>query len=141
MIGSCLLTKPSGRAEDLGGGVEVYFGHFQSLRLGWQPFLNVDATQRAFMMSGKVHHILADSLQMRRNGPDLPPNFFDRVNDHEFRDFSRKIATLKVMTIFIIFIDGFSISTIMQPNISLGNLFSRQLHSQCGLQWTQRAGQ
>ena len=96
MIGSCLLSKPSGRAEELGGGVEVYFGHFQSLRLGWQPFLNVDATQRAFMMSGKVHHILADVLQMRRSGPDLPPNFFDRVGDHDFREFGKKIATLKV---------------------------------------------
>ena len=95
MIGSCLLSKPSGRAEELGGGVEVYFGHFQSLRLGWKPFLNVDATQRAFMMSGKVHHILAQVLQMRP-GPDMPPNFFDRVGDHEYRDFGRKIATLKV---------------------------------------------
>ena len=95
MIGSCLLSKPSGRAEELGGGVEVYFGHFQSLRLGWQPFLNVDASQRAFMMSDKVHFILAQVLQLR-TGPDMPPNFFDRVVDREYQDFGRKIATLKV---------------------------------------------
>jgi hypothetical protein len=85
MIGSCLLSKPSGRVEALGEGVEVYSGHFQSLRLGWKPFLNVDASQRAFMMSGKVHHILADVLQMRRSGPDLRPNFFDRLGDRDFR--------------------------------------------------------
>ena len=97
MIGSCLLTKPSGRSEYLGGGVEVYFGHFQSLRLGWKPFLNVDATQRAFMMSGKVHHILADSLQMRCNGADFPPNFFDNLSQNDYRDFGKKIATLKVI--------------------------------------------
>ena len=96
MIGSCLVSKPSGRAEELGGGAEVYFGHFQSLRLGWQPFLNVDATQRAFAMSGKVHYILADVLQLRRNSPDLPPNFFDRVTEYDYRDFGRKIAALKV---------------------------------------------
>ena len=99
MLGSCLLTKPSGRAENLGGGVEVYFGHFQSLRLGWQPFLNVDATQRAFMMSGKVHFILAEALQMRGSGPDLPPNFFDNLRDNDYRDFGKKIATLKVTKI------------------------------------------
>ena len=98
MIGSCLLSRPSGRAEELGGGVEVYFGHFQSLRLGWQPFLNVDATQRAFMMSGKVHHILADFLQMDRSGSDLPPNFFDHVGDYKYREFHKMIATLKVLT-------------------------------------------
>ena len=100
MIGSCLLTKPSGRAEDLGGGVEVYFGHFQSLRLGWQPFLNVDATQRAFMMSGKVHLILAEVyaklLPLRGSGPELPPAFFDNLRDNDYYEFGKKIANLKV---------------------------------------------
>ena len=98
MLGSCLLTKPNGgRVENLGGGVEVYFGHFQSLRLGWQSFLNVDATQRAFMMSGKVHVILAEALQMGGSGADLPPNFFDNLRENDYRDFGKKIATLKVL--------------------------------------------
>ena len=102
MIGSCLLTKPkSGRAVNLGGGAEVYFGHFQSLRLGWQPFLNIDATQRAFMMSGKVHLILAEvfakTLPLRGSGPELPPTFFDNLRDYDYRDFGKKIATLKVI--------------------------------------------
>lgn len=87
MLGSCLLSKPLGRAEDLGGGVEVWFGHFQSLRLGWQPFLNVDATQRAFIKSGKVHELMAEMFKSRLGQP---------LDDRDYADFSKKIATLKV---------------------------------------------
>lgn len=90
MLGSCLLSKPIGRAEELGGGVEVWFGHFQSLRLGWQPFMNVDATQRAFLKSGKVHLIMADMLRSRPG---------EILNDRDYQDFSKKIATLKVDSI------------------------------------------
>ena len=92
MLGSCLLSSPMGRATDLGGGVEVWFGHFQSLRLGWKPFLNVDATQRAFLKSGLVHVIMADMFQ-RSIGASL---------EHwEYSDFSKKIATLKVLKIIV----------------------------------------
>jgi hypothetical protein len=28
MLGSCLLSKPVGRSEEVGGEVEVWFGHF-----------------------------------------------------------------------------------------------------------------
>ena len=87
MLGSCLLSRPSGRAEDLGGGVEVWFGHFQSLRLGWQPFLNVDATQRAFFKSGKVHELMAEMFRSNVGQP---------LNDRDYYDFGKKIATLKV---------------------------------------------
>ena len=87
MLGSCLLSQPVGKSEDLGGGVEVWFGHFQSLRLGWKPFLNVDATQRAFLKSGKVHEIMADMYRTRIG---------ERLDDRDYGDFHKKIATLKV---------------------------------------------
>lgn len=88
MLGSCLLSKPTGRPHDLGGGVEVWFGHFQSLRVGWKPFLNVDATQRAFMKSGKVHMIMAEIFNTRP-GEQLR-------YDSDYVEFGKKIATLKV---------------------------------------------
>jgi hypothetical protein len=89
MLGSCLLSKPvAGRNKELGGGVEVWFGHFQSLRLGWKPFLNVDATQRAFMKSGLVHEIMANMFRARPG---------DRLNDRNYKDFHKTIATLKVI--------------------------------------------
>ncbi|XP_046635455.1 protein argonaute-2-like isoform X1 [Daphnia pulicaria] len=88
MLGSCLLSKPvAGRSEELGGGVEVWFGHFQSLRLGWKPFLNVDATQRAFMKSGLVHEIMANMFRARPG---------DRLKERDYKDFHKTIATLKV---------------------------------------------
>jgi len=100
MIGSCLFSKPRGRAEQLGGGGEIYFGHFQSLHLGWKPFLNVDAVQGAFMQSGKVHLIFADELKLRRSGADLPANFFDCLTHRKYRfpvkEFGKKITNLKV---------------------------------------------
>ena len=91
MLGSCLLSKPTGRAAELGGGVEVWFGHFQSLRLGWKTFLNVDATQRAFLKSGKVHIIMADMTRTRIG---------EALDQYGYADFSKKIATLKVKLFF-----------------------------------------
>ena len=41
VIGTNIISK--GRAYDLGGGVEAWFGHFQSLRLAWKPFVVIDA--------------------------------------------------------------------------------------------------
>jgi len=65
MLENSLFSNPVGRSKDLGGGVEVWFRHFQSLRLGWKPFPNVDSTQRAFMKSRKVHEIMADMFNTR----------------------------------------------------------------------------
>lgn len=89
MLGSCILSQPmAGRAVTLGDGVDVWFGHFQSLRLGWKPFLNVDATQRAFIKSGKVHEIMADMFRSRPG---------ERLrNKWDEEDFGKKIAMLKV---------------------------------------------
>jgi len=82
-LGACILQQPApGRSVPLEGGVEVWFGHFQSLRLAWKPFLNVDATQRAFLMSGKVQDIMEEMLRARVV-----------LNQEEF---GKKIALLKV---------------------------------------------
>ena len=83
-LGACILQQPlPGRSVPLEGGVEVWFGHFQSLRLAWKPFLNVDATQRAFLMSGKVQDIMEEMLKARVV-----------LNQEEF---GKKIALLKVL--------------------------------------------
>ena len=86
-LGACILQQPlPGRSVPLEGGVEVWFGHFQSLRLAWKPFLNVDATQRAFLMSGKVQDIMEEMLKSRVV-----------LNQEEF---GKKIALLKVFYYF-----------------------------------------
>ena len=87
IIGSCLLSKEINKPVDLGGGVEVWFGHFQSLRIGWKPFLIVDASQKAFVKPGPVHEWMADMFRSRPGAA---------LSDNEYRDFGRKIATLKI---------------------------------------------
>ena len=76
-----------GKPHDLGGGVEAWFGHFQSLRLGWKTFLIVDASQRAFVKPGPVHQWMADVFHTRLGEP---------LRDRDYKDFSKKIATLRV---------------------------------------------
>ena len=87
-IGNSLISKEIGRRVFLGNGVEAWFGHFQSLRLGWKPFLNVDVTQRAFVKSGLVHEIMADMYQT-----NIGEALYSPV---QYKDFAKKINRLKV---------------------------------------------
>jgi len=87
-IGHNLVSKQVGRPVDLGQGLEVWFGHFQSLRLGWKPFLNVDATQAIFMKSGKVHEIMAGMYGARTGEP--------LRFDWQYTEFAKKITALKI---------------------------------------------
>lgn len=77
----------NGRAVNLGGGLEVWTGHFQSLRLGWRPFLNVDSTQSVIVKTGKVHEIMAEMCKSRIG---------ESLTERQYYDFGKKIATLKV---------------------------------------------
>jgi hypothetical protein len=67
MLGSenCLFSKTDEGCAAIGGGIEIWSGWFQSLCLGSTKFLNVDATQRSFLKSGKVHEIMADMYRTR----------------------------------------------------------------------------
>ena len=86
-ISWCFDTA-SGRRVELGGGVEIWHGYFQSLRLGWEPYLNVDATQRAFFMPIRLHEIMAKYNYSQVDQPFR--------NDGQAKDFGRKIAGVKV---------------------------------------------
>ena len=39
-------SSMEGRCVDLPGGKSVWFGHFQSVNIGWKPFLNVDVANK-----------------------------------------------------------------------------------------------
>ncbi|KAF5277709.1 hypothetical protein FQR65_LT03689 [Abscondita terminalis] len=47
-VGRSFFTKPRDRVMDLGEGMEMYNGFYQSAILGWKPFLNVDVSHKAF---------------------------------------------------------------------------------------------
>lgn len=41
-VGRSFFSPPQGRTVDLGNGLELWVGMFQSAIVGWKPFLNVD---------------------------------------------------------------------------------------------------
>jgi PAZ domain/Argonaute linker 1 domain len=81
------LSKEINRPVDVGGGVEVWFGHSQSVRIGWKPLLIVDASQRAFVKPGPVHEWMAEIF----NSP-----VGSALEQHKYKEFEKKIVTLKV---------------------------------------------
>lgn len=51
--GKSFFTKPE-QFLDLGDGMEMYYGFYQSAILCWKPFLNVDVAHKAFPISQPV---------------------------------------------------------------------------------------
>ncbi|KAF2893819.1 hypothetical protein ILUMI_12356 [Ignelater luminosus] len=47
-VGRSFFTKPRDRIIELSGGMEMYYGFYQSAILGWKPFLNVDVAHKPF---------------------------------------------------------------------------------------------
>jgi hypothetical protein len=41
-VGRSFFTPPRGRVLQLGDGLEMWYGIFQSAVLGWKPFVNID---------------------------------------------------------------------------------------------------
>ena len=93
VINDSMFSKPLGKTEDLGGGIVAGFGHFQSLRIGFNPFLNVDTTQCAFLKSGKLHELMA-AMYERNPG--------DRLSDSEYADFNEKITDSMVIDLNLV---------------------------------------
>lgn len=65
-LGACILQQPAPRRPvPTGGFVEFWFGHHQSLRIVWKPFINMDTIQRVFLMAGQVQIIMEEVLRAR----------------------------------------------------------------------------
>jgi len=41
-VGRSFFTPPRGEVVQLGDGLEMWYGIFQSAILGWKPFVNID---------------------------------------------------------------------------------------------------
>ncbi|GIY90905.1 protein argonaute-3 [Caerostris darwini] len=74
--GPCKRFTPVGRSfffpphpqdiHPLGGGLEIWFGYHQSLRLGqWKPLVNIDLTATGFYQKGSVIDYIAEFLSIR----------------------------------------------------------------------------
>lgn len=61
VVGSSLFTPPTtDRTVNLGGGMHLYRGMYQSAILGWRPFLNVDVANKAFPSASNIIDLIRE---------------------------------------------------------------------------------
>ena len=126
VIGSSLMSKDMGQPFDLGGGVEAWFGHFQSLRLGWKPFMIIDASQRAFVKGGAVHDMFAQECGFR-SAQEL----------RDWRPFNEANFGLVLHFVFFVArtgdIGSFFLLKQKEDRHSESRIPARWIHGECGL--------
>lgn len=86
--GRSFFTKPPEIIE-LGDGMEMYYGFYQSAILGWKPFLNVDVAHKAFPICQQVTELIMELYRFQEQDLKSP-------NVRSWDDLSRYIKTLKV---------------------------------------------
>ena len=59
-------STKDGTAIDIGGGASLWVGTFTSVRLGWEPMLNVDVANKIGVDEGSVAEFLAKVLRSNR---------------------------------------------------------------------------
>lgn len=93
--GRSFFVKPT-KTIDLGEGMEMYNGFYQSAIRGWQPFLNVDVAHKAFPKSIPVTEALIDLLDSRfqQFGPRDLERGLDERQRETFQKFMRQIRVI-----------------------------------------------
>ena len=56
-----------GRSVDLPGGKSIWFGLFQSVSVGWKPFLNVDMANKPAVQNNSMIQHMEKVLSRGRN--------------------------------------------------------------------------
>ncbi|XP_074030996.1 protein argonaute-2 [Leptinotarsa decemlineata] len=93
-VGRSFFSKPTG-ILDLGEGMEMYNGFYQSAIRGWKPFLNVDVAHKAFPKNISVTDALVDLFDscyqpFRREDLSKP------LDGRQRETFEKYIKTLRV---------------------------------------------
>lgn len=92
-VGRSFFSPPTQADGDcnLGGGREVWFGVYSSIRLGsWKPLVNLDMSATAFYSAGPLLDFVATTIRKRKE--DLVVG----LNDIQRAVVNREIRTLKV---------------------------------------------
>lgn len=87
-VGRSFFTPPRGEVVQLGDGLEMWYGIFQSAILGWKPFVNIDVAHKGFPKAQNVVDAMYEICGPPRDGPEF--------NLHQKEDFARFIRGLKV---------------------------------------------
>nr|AJF15705.1 argonaute-2 [Agrilus planipennis] len=76
-VGRSFFSPPQGPIIQLGDGMEMYNGFYQSAVLGWKPFLNVDVAHKAFPQRLDGINLLMDLLKCSERDLQGPLRPFD----------------------------------------------------------------
>jgi eukaryotic translation initiation factor 2C len=88
--GRSFFSPPNDGAVQLGGGLELWYGFYQSASLGWKPFVNIDVAHKGFPSARNVVEIIVDVCRLRHE--DLQKGLTDRQK----ADFLNYIRGLKI---------------------------------------------
>lgn len=93
--GRSFFVKPQ-TIIDLGEGMEMYNGFFQSAIRGWKPFLNVDVAHKAFPKSLPVTEVLMDLLDShwQQFGPRDLERALDSRQTETFQKYMRQLRVI-----------------------------------------------
>ncbi|PNF21081.1 Protein argonaute-2 [Cryptotermes secundus] len=88
--GRSFFSPPKGRVVELGDGVEMWHGFFQSAILGWKPFVNFDVAHKGFPSARNVVDLILEVCKLRHE--DLQKE----LTIHQKEDFLNYIRGLKI---------------------------------------------
>ncbi|KAJ8880835.1 hypothetical protein PR048_017306 [Dryococelus australis] len=88
-VGRSFFTPPTNQLIDLGNGLELWYGFYQSAILGWRPYVNIDVAHKGFPKNQNVVDLIGELCSCdRRNLTYLNPFQVDDLNKY--------LRTLKV---------------------------------------------
>lgn len=87
-VGRSFFTPPP-QIIDLGDGMEMYYGFYQSAVLCWKPFLNVDVAHKAFPIKQPVVELIRE---LSKGRADLRQG----LDNYLMEDVQKFLRTLKV---------------------------------------------
>ncbi|KAL1449782.1 hypothetical protein WDU94_002257 [Cyamophila willieti] len=88
-VGRSYFSPPDpNRLIDLGDGLHLWPGFYQSSRIGWRPFLNVDVAHKGFPVTRSVIDIIKDICRGQ-----LPPE----LSDYDKAALKTRVGGLKVI--------------------------------------------
>ncbi|XP_073982240.1 protein argonaute-2-like isoform X3 [Rhodnius prolixus] len=89
-VGRSYFSPPPGQLIQLGGGLDLWYGFYQSAILGWKPFLNIDVAHKGFPTAKNCIEILKDLSEQVRS--QLDPNYEpDRRALNDFKSFIKNL--------------------------------------------------
>ncbi|XP_048517856.1 protein argonaute-2 isoform X12 [Dendroctonus ponderosae] len=93
-VGKSFFVKPTNTIIELGEGMEMYHGFFQSAIRGWKPFLNVDVAHKAFPKSLNVIDSFVEVLSTFRY--KFVPENLSRLDRMQQETLTKFVKSLRV---------------------------------------------